>query len=62
MTKAEGSYSIDAVVEKHKGQLVLNINSLPAENGINNIRMVRGRRAVSANEAVVEEKFLRKIN
>lgn len=57
VTKAEGSYSIDAVVEKDKRQLVLNINSLPDENGINSIRLVRGRRAGNADEAVVEEKF-----
>lgn len=57
VTKAEGSYSIDAVVEKEKRQLVLNINSLPDKNGINDIRMIRGRRAKNANEAVVEENF-----
>lgn len=60
ITQAEGSYSIDAVIEKNKRQLVLNINSLPDKNGINNIRMIRGRRAENANEAVVEEKFFRK--
>ena len=57
VTQAEGSYSIDAVIEKDKRQLVLNINSLPDKNGINDIRMIRGRRAENANEAVVEEKF-----
>lgn len=57
VTKAEGSYSIDAVIEKDKRQLVLNINSLTDKNGINDIRIVRGRRAENANEAVVEEKF-----
>jgi putative ABC transport system permease protein len=49
---------MDAVVEKDKRQLVLNINSLPDENGINNIRMAKGRRAENASEAVVEDKFL----
>lgn len=58
VTKAEGSYSIDAVIEKDKRQLVLNINSLPGEKDINNIRMIKGRRAELPNEAVVEEKFL----
>jgi putative ABC transport system permease protein len=58
VTQAEGSYSIDAVIEKDKRQLVLNINSLPDESGINNIKMLRGRRAEKADEAVVEEKFL----
>jgi putative ABC transport system permease protein len=58
VTQAEGSYSIDAVIEKDKRQLVLNINSLPNESGINNIKMLRGRRAEKADEAVVEERFL----
>jgi putative ABC transport system permease protein len=58
VTQAEGSYSIDAVIEKDKRQLVLNINSLPDESGINNIKMLKGRRAEKADEAVVEEKFL----
>jgi len=59
VTKAQGSYSIDSVIEKDKRQLVLNINSLPDKNGINNIRMIRGKRAENANEAVVEEKFFK---
>jgi putative ABC transport system permease protein len=59
VTKAEGSYSIDAVIERDKRQLVLNINSLPEENGINHIRLVRGRRAEKPNEAVVEESFFK---
>lgn len=58
ITKAEGSHSMDAVIEKDKKLLVLNINSLPSEDGINNIRMVSGRRAESNDEAVVEDKFL----
>lgn len=57
VTKAEGSYSIDAVIEKDKRQLVMNINSLPDKNGINDIRMIRGKRAENTNEAVIEEKF-----
>ena len=60
VTQAEGSYSIDAVIEKDKRQLVLNINSLPDKNGINDIRMIRGKRAENANEAVVEERFFEK--
>lgn len=56
-TDAQGSYSIDAVIERDQRQLVLNINSLPDKNGINSIRMIRGRRAEKADEAVVEEKF-----
>lgn len=60
ITGAEGSYSMDAVIEKDKRQLVLNINSQPDVNGINSIRMVSGRRAEKADEAVVEERFLEK--
>ncbi|MDP4091080.1 MAG: ABC transporter permease, partial [Bacillota bacterium] len=59
VTGAEGAYSIDAVIEKDKHQLVLNINSLPDEKGINIIRMVQGRKPENAGEAVVEEKFLK---
>lgn len=55
----EGSYSVDAVMEKDKDALVLNINSLPSENGINKIKIVNGRTAHSDNEAVVEDKFLK---
>lgn len=58
VTKVEGTYSIDAVIEKDKKLLVLNINSLPDENGINKIRLISGRRPENSNEAVVEEKFL----
>jgi putative ABC transport system permease protein len=58
VTQGEGSYSIDAVTEKDERQLVMNINSQPDESGINNIRMLRGRRAEKDDEAVVEEKFL----
>ena len=60
ITKVEGSKSIDAVMEINKHQIVLNINSLPDENGINSIKMVRGRRPQKADEAVVEEKFFQK--
>lgn len=59
ITDAEGSYSLDAVIEKDKHSLVININSLPDENGINSIRIVRGRKPVNDDEAVVEERFFR---
>ena len=62
ITKVEGSYSIDAVIEKDRRLLVLNINSLPDENGINNIKMVSGRRAENDKEAIVEERFLEENN
>jgi putative ABC transport system permease protein len=57
ITKVQGSYSIDAVIEKDEKSMVLNINSQPDKDGINNIRIVRGRRAEGFDEAVVEEKF-----
>lgn len=59
VSQAEGAYSLDAVVEKDKRQLVLNINSQQEVNGINEMRLIRGRRAENADEAVVEEKFFR---
>jgi len=43
------------VIEKEDSQLVLNINSLPDEDRINSIRMVRGKRPENADEAVVNE-------
>jgi putative ABC transport system permease protein len=58
VTKAEGTYSIDAVTELEQRQLVLNINALSPEDGINGIRMSQGRKPESAREAVVEDKFL----
>lgn len=58
ITRAEGAYSLDGVVEKDDKQLVLNINSLPDKNGINDIRIIEGRRAEKPNEIVVEEHFM----
>ncbi|MEG0775435.1 FtsX-like permease family protein [Clostridium sp.] len=57
VTKAQGSYSMDGVIEKDDRQIVLNINSLPEENALNTIRMVQGKRAEAPNEVVVEERF-----
>lgn len=59
VTQAEGSHSIDTVIEKDKKQLIVNVNSLPDIKGINNIRLVSGRRAEKSGEAVVEERFLK---
>lgn len=59
ISMVEGSYSIDAVLEKDKHSLVLNINSIPAEKGINEIKIVDGRMPESNNEAIVEDRFLR---
>ncbi|WP_139903070.1 ABC transporter permease [Clostridium thermarum] len=58
VTKAEGAYSIDAVTELNERQLVLNINSLSPEGGINDIRLTQGRKPENSREAVVEDKFL----
>lgn len=57
ITAAEGSYSLDAVVEKDKKAMVVNVNSLPDERGINRLKIVRGRRPEKNDEAVVEERF-----
>lgn len=57
--KAEGSFSLDAVVEKDKHSMVLNVNSIPPENGINRIKIVTGRIAKANNEVVVEDQFLK---
>ncbi|MDF2880346.1 MAG: ABC-type transport system, involved in lipoprotein release, permease component [Clostridiaceae bacterium] len=62
VTKAEGSYSIDAVVEKDKRSLVLNVNSLSGDSGINMINMMKGRLPQNNNEAVVEDRFLKENN
>jgi len=59
VTDAEGSYSVDVVIIQNKASLVLNINSMPGENGINEIRIVQGRTAQNDNEAVIEENFLK---
>jgi len=58
VTSVEGSYSLDAVMEKDKRLLVLNVNSQPWEKGINGLRLVSGRKAKSSDEVVAEEKFL----
>ena len=55
----EGAYSMDAVVQTDDRNLVVNINSLPKENGINTIKIVAGRTAQNNGEAVVEARFLR---
>ncbi|MDF2926185.1 MAG: ABC-type transport system, involved in lipoprotein release, permease component [Paenibacillaceae bacterium] len=57
VTAAEGSYSLDAVIEHEQRQSVLNIHSLPGDNGMNTIAIVQGRRAEAAREAVVEDRF-----
>ena len=47
------------MIEKVKTSLVLNIDSLPDENGINKIRVVSGRIPNNDNEAIVEDRFLK---
>lgn len=62
VSRAEGSYSLDAVTEKGDSQMVLNINSIPEKDGINDIVITSGRRAESPDEAVIEEKFAKENN
>lgn len=62
VAKVQGAYSVDAVIEKDKHSLVLNINSLPEKNSINNITIVKGRIAQKDTEAVVEDRFLKQNN
>lgn len=59
VTRAEGSYSLDAVIEKDGRSQVLNINSLPKAGEINEIRIISGRMPENINEAVVEDRFLK---
>lgn len=59
IAKAEGSHSLDAVIEEGDKQLVINVNSLPKKDGINDIRIVKGRRPKQENEIVVEESFMK---
>ncbi|MBD7911922.1 ABC transporter permease [Clostridium cibarium] len=56
---AEGAYSLDAVTERDQKSLVLNINSVPKEDGINKIRLVSGRLPEKSDEAIVESRFLK---
>ena len=60
--KVQGSYSLDAVIEKDKSSLVMNINSLPDKGGINDISIVSGRRPENNDEAIVEDRFLKENN
>lgn len=59
VSMAQGSFSIDGVIEKDKHSLVMNINSIPPNNGMNIMRIVQGRTVENNNEAVVEERFLK---
>jgi len=60
--KAEGSFSMDVVVEKDENSLVLNVNSTPIKNGINQMIIVNGKAAKANNEVVVEKGFLKANN
>jgi putative ABC transport system permease protein len=62
VASAEAAYSLDAVVVQGDKNLVVNINSLPPENGINEIKIVAGRTAETNEEIVVEARFLRQNN
>ena len=59
ITQAQGSYSMDAVIEKDDKQIVININSMPNKEGINQIKIIEGRRAERIGEVVVEESFMK---
>ncbi|MBK5241964.1 FtsX-like permease family protein [Clostridium sp.] len=56
---AKGAFSLDAVIEKDKKALVVNVNSIPSIDGINNIKILTGKMANNNNEAVVEAGFLK---
>ncbi|WP_242949560.1 FtsX-like permease family protein [Clostridium pasteurianum] len=59
ISKAEGSYSIDGVIEKNNHSIVVNINSLPDKNSMNRINITEGRTIKSDKEVIVEERFLK---
>ena len=56
---AKGAFSLDAVIEKDKRALVVNVNSIPSVDGINSVKILAGRMAQNNNEAVVEAGFLK---
>jgi putative ABC transport system permease protein len=58
VTQIEGAYSLDAVIEKNKKALVMNVNSLPKEDGINKVRLINGKLPEKSNEVVAEKRFL----
>lgn len=60
--KVQGSCSIDVIVEKDKHSLVLNVNSTPPKNGINQMKIITGRLPKANNEVVVEKGFLKANN
>jgi putative ABC transport system permease protein len=62
VTQVEGSYSLDAVIEKDKHSLVMNVNSLPGKDEINKLSLVSGRLAEKSNEVVAETRFLKENN
>lgn len=53
-----GSYSYDGIYKKDQSSQVVNLNSMPAENGTNSFRQISGRRPQKRNEAVVEHGFM----
>ena len=55
---AEGVYETDGITRIKKHEIVININSMPKD--INNIKIVKGRKAAYKNEAVVEDDFFNK--
>lgn len=59
---AKASYSLDAVIEKDDKQLVINVNSQPEDDGINDIEIIDGRKSETIDEIVVEEHFMKENN
>ena len=59
VTDCSGSFSLDALYTKGKATLTFNVNSLPADNGINKIKIVRGRKPQNNYEVLIEERFFK---
>ena len=59
VTDCSGSYSCDALYTKGKATFTFNVNSLPADNEINKIKIVRGRKPKNNNEVLIEERFFK---
>lgn len=58
VSEVYGSYSYDGIYKTDQSSQVINLNSMPAEKGINIFRLMSGRRAEKNNEVVVEQGFM----
>lgn len=54
-----GSYSKDAMITVDKEDMVVKLNSLPKENGMNGLEIIQGRLPETEGECVVEDGFLK---